>query len=236
MNSPLRSWSPKGFDGNNGGTLNYNSELWKLLISNLNELQEVKEEHQNTMALLQRNEGVISSLRGELNRIKEGQNNHEKEICDLQRAAFRQMAEAAWVPEEETAFREELKDCNQKIWTWAKSHAIKSFDDGIEAHRDLLEYLSCAVRLKDGEFPKYFSQGKFATQTPALLVASAVSEEIYHRTICEPFLVFYASFQDSEQRPEGERSCNIMNTLDDVYNQLNKSQRSQLMSLIGTNS
>jgi hypothetical protein len=219
MNSPLRAWSPKRSDGNTGGANRHSPEVWKILRSKISEL---KEERQNMLALLQQKEEEIARLRGELDIICEGQNNHEKEIRTLQQAAFRQMKEAGWVPQEETAFQEVLRDCNENIWVWARSHAIKSFDDGNEAYKDLLECLSHTVQLKDGEFPEYFSKGKFATQAPILLVASTVSEEIYHRTICEPFLVFYTPFEDSKQPPESERSCKVVNCLSDVYSQLNK--------------
>lgn len=219
MNSPLRSWSPKSSDDSSGGTYHYYPEIWKLLKSKMGEL---KQERLNMLSLLQQKRKEISSLRSELDVVYEGQNSHEKEIQTLQRAAFRKMAEAAWVPQEETVVQEELRDCNQKIWTWAKSHAIKSFDDGgNEARRHLSECLSHTVQLKDGEFPEYFGEGKLATQVPALLVASTISEEIYHRTIGEPFLVFYTPFEDRKQ-PKSERSHSIMNCLGDVYSQLNK--------------
>jgi len=175
------------------------------------EIRELKKERLILRTELHQKEEEISSL----------QNNHEKEIRTLQQAAFRQMAEAAWVPEQDTAFQEELKDCNQKIWTWAKNHALKSFDRSIETHKDLLKDLSYTVRLNNGKFPKYFSKGKFAAQAPALLVASAISDEIYSRTICNPFLVFSIPFGDSKE-PLVSKRLSEATVLEDVYNQLNK--------------
>lgn len=147
---------------------------------------------------------------------------HENEIRTLQKAAFRQMAEENWVLEDGTTLRGETRNCNERIWSWEKENAIRSVDEikKLPTKRpELLQYLSSTTNIIDNKLSAALNNQKMAGR---LLLAAAVSHEIYSRTVNQRFLVFYTPIRERGQNGDGGTDGNGTKVLEDTYDLLEK--------------
>ena len=164
------------------------------------------------------------------------QDNHEIEISTIQRAAFRQLAEVTWMPEEDSMLSGEFKHCNDRIWAWAKANALKSMDDVSNlddaAQQELETYLARRkfVHLEDNKFPESFGKGKFSTHGPSLLLAAAISHELCEQTINDPFAVLYNTFDIGIENPPLASEGYAWEVLDQLLLKLKTSKCSTLKS------